>query len=113
MYYKFSNIYWYFSSVFSLVNRIAFRMANGVLVVLSVLGLSKIFFLSSTTLRYLYHLLSNFCLIVYVNLHFRFRKGKMYEYEPAKFDSKSLMSFVDQWYKNVQAKPVPVEPSSL
>ena len=43
----------------------------------------------------------------------RFRKGKMYEYEPAKFDSASLISFVEYWHKNVQARPVPVERTSL
>lgn len=43
----------------------------------------------------------------------RFRHGKMYEYEPGKFDSKSVTAFVEHWYTNVQAKPVPVEQSAL
>ena len=47
------------------------------------------------------------------HVYFSFRKGKMYEYEPGKFDSKSLTSFIDYWYMNVQAKPVPVEGSTL
>ena len=44
---------------------------------------------------------------------FRFKKGKMYEFEPGKFDTKSVTSFVDYWYMNVQAKPVPMEASTL
>ena len=47
------------------------------------------------------------------HVYFRFKKGKMYEFEPGKFDAKSVTSFVDYWYMNVQGKPVPIEASTL
>ena len=37
----------------------------------------------------------------------------MYDYDPAKFDSASLIAFVEYWYNNVQARPVPIEKGSL
>ncbi|KAL3884427.1 hypothetical protein ACJMK2_024566 [Sinanodonta woodiana] len=42
-----------------------------------------------------------------------FRQGKMYEYEPEKYEPKAITSFVESWYTNVQAKPVPVEPTGF
>ncbi|KAK3599777.1 hypothetical protein CHS0354_037263 [Potamilus streckersoni] len=42
-----------------------------------------------------------------------FRQGKMYEYEPEKYEPKAITSFVESWYTNVQAKPVPVEPTAF
>ncbi|XP_052238616.1 thioredoxin domain-containing protein-like [Dreissena polymorpha] len=42
-----------------------------------------------------------------------FKQGKMYHYEPQKYDSHSLVSFVDGWFRNVKSVPVPREPSSF
>ena len=37
----------------------------------------------------------------------------MYRYEPNKFDTASMTAFVEMWYKNVKASPVPGLKSSL
>ena len=37
----------------------------------------------------------------------------MYRYEVDKYDSLSLTTFVQGWYKNMKAESVPVEPSAL
>ncbi|WAR16004.1 TXND-like protein [Mya arenaria] len=42
-----------------------------------------------------------------------FRQGKMYMYEPEKWDSDSIVAFVEGWYKNVKAKPVLIEPTTF
>ncbi|XP_060574937.1 thioredoxin domain-containing protein-like [Ruditapes philippinarum] len=42
-----------------------------------------------------------------------FKKGKMYPYEPGKFDTNSLLAFTETWYKNVKSSPVPREPTSF
>ncbi|XP_067653518.1 thioredoxin domain-containing protein-like [Haliotis asinina] len=42
-----------------------------------------------------------------------YRQGKMYRYEVEKYDTKSLTSFVEGWYKNMKAESVPVDPSSF
>lgn len=36
-----------------------------------------------------------------------FREGKMYRYETKKYDLPSLTSFVNSWFRNVKASPVP------
>ncbi|XP_064596408.1 thioredoxin domain-containing protein-like [Liolophura sinensis] len=40
-----------------------------------------------------------------------FRHGKMYRFPPGKFSVKLIMSFLESWYKNVQAEVVKPEPS--
>ncbi|XP_071098925.1 thioredoxin domain-containing protein-like [Haliotis cracherodii] len=42
-----------------------------------------------------------------------YKQGKMYRYEVEKYDTKSLTSFVEGWYKNMKAESVPVDPSSF
>ncbi|XP_045184727.2 protein disulfide-isomerase A5-like [Mercenaria mercenaria] len=42
-----------------------------------------------------------------------FKQGKMYPYEPGKFDTQSLIAFTETWYKNVKSSPVPKEPTAF
>lgn len=54
--------------------------------------------------------------IMYVknaSFYCRFKQGKMYRYEPERFDIPSLVSFVETWHKNVKAVRVPGEATAL
>jgi len=42
-----------------------------------------------------------------------FKQGKMYHYEPEKYEPQALVAFTDSWYKNVKASIVPHEPTGF
>ncbi|KAL4216746.1 hypothetical protein ACF0H5_024469 [Mactra antiquata] len=42
-----------------------------------------------------------------------FKQGKMYGYEPGKYDVNSMTAFIQTWYKNVKSSPVPREPTAF
>lgn len=41
------------------------------------------------------------------------KQGKMYPYEPRKFNPQSLVAFTETWFKNVKSSPVPKEPTAF
>lgn len=63
---------------------------------------------------YVHNLQITFVFSILINCVFpRFRLGKLYRYEIHKYDVASLVSFAQDWYKNVRAERVPVPKSPL
>ncbi|KAL5020381.1 hypothetical protein ScPMuIL_003273 [Solemya velum] len=42
-----------------------------------------------------------------------FQQGKMYRYSLDKYDTKTLILFIDSWHKNMKKESVPVEPTAF